>query len=148
MAKIVRSVTNADNVPTVVHLPVGASQTIEIGDLVQIDGSTRKLVVAAAASTTLVGIAQEAITTGSGGTDREIPVVLIRNQVVRIPFATGGSKTTFADTDKYTTAYDLGSKNSVNPDDTTGGMCYIQDYNNTDATVDVVFASANLANIG
>lgn len=149
MAQIVRSVTNADNVPTVVHLKVGANQTIKIGDLVQIDGTSRKLVAAVAASTTIAGIAQEDIvTSGTVDDTHEIPIVLVRNQVVRVPFSTAGTKKTFADTDKYTTAYDLGNKNSVNPDDTTGGMCFVQDYNNNDATVDVIFSAASLVNIG
>ncbi|MNP71660.1 hypothetical protein D3C76_1680780 [compost metagenome] len=75
-------------------------------------------------------------------------MTLVRNQVVRIPFATGGTKTTFAQTDLYTTAYDLSNKTTLNPDDTTGGMCYIQAYNNTQANVDVIFAVASLAHVG
>src|SRR5690606_33465623 len=117
MASIVRSVTNADNVPTVVHLAVDVSQTITAGDLVQIDATSRKLEVAVGASTTIVGIALESITTGVAVTAADtIPVALVRNQVVRLPFITSGSKTTFADTDKYTTAYDLEDENSIDPD--------------------------------
>ncbi len=149
MASIVRSVTNADNVPTVVHLAVDVSQTITAGDLVQIDATSRKLEVAVAASTTIVGVALESITTGGTVTAADmIPVALVRNQVVRIPFITSGTKKVFADTDKYTTAYDLSTQNAVNPDDTTGGMCHVQAYDNTNNTVDVIFAAANLANVG
>ena len=149
MASIVRSVTNADNVPTVVWVPVDVSQTIVNGDLVQIDATSRKLEVAVAASTTIVGVALESITTGVSVTaDDQIPVALVRNQVVRIPYATGGTKTSFADTDKYTTAYDLSNKNLINPDDTTGGMCFVQAYDNDADTVDVIFALASLANVG
>ncbi len=149
MASIVRSVTNADNVPTVVHIAIDVSQTIAAGDLIQIDGTSRKGEVAVAASTTIVGIALESITTGVSVTAADtIPVALVRNQVVRIPFITSGSKTSFADTDKYTTAYDLSTQNAINPDDTTGGMCYVQAYDNTNKTVDVIFAAANLANVG
>lgn len=149
MANIVRSVTNSDNVPTTVWIAVGANQTIEVGDLIQINGTSRKGEAAVAASTTIVGIANGPITTGGTVTnDDRIPVVLVRSQVVRIPFNTAGTKTTFADTDKYTTAYDLSNKNLVNPDDTTGGMCFVQEYDNDGATVDVIFAAASLANVG
>lgn len=146
--QIVRSSRNADNVPVVYHLAIDDSQTINVGDLIQLDGTSRKGKVAAAASATIVGIAQKAITTTTATATDVIPVALVRGCVVRLPFATGGSKTTFATTDKYTTAFDLSSKTTLNPDDTTGGMCYVQDYNNTNATVDVIFADANLVNIG
>ena len=126
MASIVRSVTNADNVPTIVWVAIDVSQTIAIGDLIQIDGTSRKGEAAVTASTTIVGIAMEAITTGASVTASDkIPVAIVRNQVVRIPFVTDGTKTTFADTDKYTTAYDLEDKTSVNPDDTTDGINYL-----------------------
>lgn len=149
MASIVRSVTNADNVPTVVHIPIDINQTIANGDIVQIDGISRKGEAAEPASTTIVGIALEPITTGGTVTAADtIPVALVRNQVVRVAFITSGTKKTFADTDKFTTAFDLENKTSIDPDDTTGGMCYVQAYNNAAATVDVIFANANLANVG
>jgi hypothetical protein len=148
MASIVRSAKNADNVPLSVRLLVDDNQTINVGDLVQIDATSRKLKAAVAASTTIVGIAEQAITTTTATSSDAISVTLIRREVVRLPFSTGGSKTSFAQTDLYTTAYDLSNKTTLNPDDTTGGMCYIQAYNNTQATVDVIFADANLANVG
>lgn len=149
MPSIVRSARGANQDAPVVWVPIDVSQTINVGDLIQIDGTSRKGKVAVAASTTLAGIAQDAITTGGSVTAADqIPVALIRGMVIRLPFATGGTKTSFADTDKYTTAYDLSNKTTLNPDDTTGGMCYIQAYNNTAATVDVIFADANLVNIG
>jgi hypothetical protein len=148
MASIVRSYNTDTNVPIVVHVPIGDSQTINIGDLIQIDGTSRKGVVAVAASTTLVGVAQEAITTGTATDADVIPVVLVRGQVVRLAVDQTGSKKTFAATDKYTTLFDLKDKVSVNPDDTTNGMCCVQDYDNTQHTVDVIFAAASLANVG
>lgn len=148
MASIVRSVTNADNVPTVVWLPVSASQTISLGDLVQIDATSRKLVAAVAGSTTIAGISQQDITTGATVTDDDIiPVVLVRNQVVKMDFDTSGSKKTIADTDKFTTAFDLKDKGSIDPN-AASGMCFVQDYNNDDATVDVIFDITKLANVG
>ena len=148
MPQIVRSARNADNVPIIVHVAIDDSQTIAIGDLVQIDATSRKGEAAVAASTTIVGIAMEAITTTTATAADVIPVALVRGQVVRIAYATGGTKTSFATTDKYTTAYDLSNKTTLNPDDTTGGMCYVQAYDNTADTVDVIFADANLVSIG
>lgn len=149
MADIVRSYVTDSNTPIVVGgLLVADNQTIKKGDLVQINTTSHKVEAAVAASTTIVGIANQDITTTTATTADTISVTLVRNQVVRIPFATTGTKTTFAQTDLYTTAYDLSDKTKINPDDTTGGMCYIQAYNNTQATVDVIFAAANLANVG
>lgn len=148
MASIVRSARDTDNVPVIVWVNVADSQTIVVGDLVQINGTSRKAEAAVAASTTIVGISQKAITTGTATAADKIPVALVRGQVVRIAVSQGGTKKTFADTDKYTTAYDLLNKTTVAPDDTTGGMCYVQDYNNTQNTVDVLFADASLVNIG
>lgn len=146
---IVRSARNADNVPVIYHLAIDVSQTIAVGDLVQIDATSRLGEVAVAASTTIVGIALEAITTGASVTSADtIPVALVRGMVVRTAYSVAGTKTSFADTDKYATAYDLLNKTTIAPDDTTGGMCYIQAYDNTADTADVIFADANLANIG
>lgn len=146
--QIVRSAKNADNVPIIVHVAIGDSQTINVGDLIQIDATSRKGVVAVAASTTIAGIAQQAITTTTATAADVIPIALVRREVVRMAVSQAGTKKTFADTDKYTTAYDLLNKTTINPDDTTGGMCYVQDFNNTANTVDVIFADANLVNIG
>jgi len=147
--QIVRSARGANQDAPIYWLPIDVSQTIEEGDLVQIDGTSRKGEVAVAASTTIVGIAQAAITTGVAVTSADkIPVALVRGMVVRMSVDQTGSKKTFADTDKYTTAYDLKDETSINPDDTTGGMCYVQDYDNTAHTVDVIFADASLANVG
>lgn len=149
MASIVRSIATDTNVPIVIGgLLVDDNQTITAGDLVQIDATSRKVKSAVAASATIVGIANQSITTTTATASDTISVTLVRNQVVRIPFYTGGSKTSFAQTDLYTTAYDLRNSNQVNPDDTTGGMCYIQAYDNTNDTVDVIFGTANLVNIG
>lgn len=149
MASIVRNARGSNQDAPVVWLPIDVSQTIEVGDLIQIDATSRKGELAIAASTTLVGIAQQAITTGVAVTDADqIPVSIIRGMVIRLAVDQGGSKKTFASTDKYTTAFDLKDEVSVNPDDTTDGMCLVQDYDNTAHTVDVIIADANLANVG
>lgn len=146
--QIVRSAKNADNVPIIVWIAMADSQTINRGDLIQINSSSRKGEAAVAASTTIVGIAEQAITTTTATAADIIPVAIVRREVVRMAVSQAGTKKTFADTDKYTTAYDLLNKTTIAPDDTTGGMCYVQAYDNTNNTVDVIFADANLANVG
>jgi hypothetical protein len=146
---IVRSARNADNVPIIYHLKIDVSQTIAVGDLIQIDATSRLGEVAIAASTTIVGIAQEAITTGATVTDNDtIPVALVRGFVIRAAVSQAGTKKTFAEADKYTTAYDLLNKTTIAPDDVTGGMCFVQGFNNTLNTVDFIIGDANLVNIG
>ena len=146
--QIVRSATNSDNVPIIYHLAIDDTQTINVGDLIQLDATSKKGEVAVAASTTIVGIAMEAITTTTATAADVIPIALVRGFVVRAAVSQAGTKKTFATTDKYLTAYDLLNKTTIAPDDTTGGMCYVQDYDNTANTVDVIFAEANLAYIG
>lgn len=145
MANVIYSALTRGNLSTTVFVNIGASQTINVGDLIQIDGTTRKGVVAVAASATLIGIAEEAITTGASVTTADnIPVTLLKGQVMRIDF-TGSTKTTLAETDLYSTAFDLSDKKTINLDDTTGGMCKVLAYDNTNGTADVVVADANLA---
>lgn len=147
--QIVRSARGANQDAPIYWLEIDVSQTIEEGDLIQLDGSSRKGELAVAASTTIVGIAQAPITTGVSVTGADkIPVALVRGMVVRMAVDQSGSKKTFASTDKYTTAYDLKNETSINPDDTTGGMCNVQDYDNDAHTVDVIFTDASLANVG
>lgn len=146
--QIVRSSKNADNVPLIYHLAIDDSQTINVGDLIQIDSTSKKGEVAVAASTTIVGIAQQAITTTTATDADVIPIALVKGEVVRMAVSQAGTKKTFLTTDKYLTAFDLLNKTTIAPDDTTGGMCYVQGYDNTQNTVDVIFAVANLANIG
>lgn len=147
--QIVRSARNADNVPIICNLAIDINQTIAEGDLIQIDATSRKGKVAIAASTTIAGIAQAPITTGATVTSADtIPIALVRGFVVRAAVSQAGTKKTFADTDKYTTAYDLLNKTTIAPDDVTGGMCYVQGYDNTKNTVDFIFGDASLVNIG
>lgn len=148
MAKIVRSVTNDSNVPIIRHLLVDDSQTINIGDLLQIESTSGKLEVAVAASTSIVGIAMEAITTATATAADVIPVALVKDQVIRIDVDQTGTKKTFDQSDYFLTAYDLKNKTSINPDDTTGGMCYVVDSDIDADTADVIIADGNLAHVG
>lgn len=146
--QIVRSAKNADNVPIVVTVGVADTQTIVAGDLLQINATSKLAEVAVAASTTIVGIANVSITTATAALTDVVSITLVKNEVVRMAVSQAGTKKTFATTDKYLTAYDLLNKTTIAPDDTTGGMCYVQAYDNTLNTVDVMFALANLANVG
>lgn len=145
---IVRNARSMSNDTVVRHLLVADSQTIAIGDLLQIASASGKLEVAVAASTSIVGIAQEAITTTTATATDIIPVALVRGQVVRAAVDQTGTKKTFDQADYYLTAYDLKSKTAINPDDTTGGMCYVVDSDSDADTADVIFKDANLANVG
>jgi hypothetical protein len=149
MAQTVRSVIDSDNTPVVVGgILVADSQTIAVGDLVQVNTSTRKLEAAVAASTTLVGYANAPITTGTATASDVLSITLLKAQVIRLAVDQTGTKKTFAQADMYTTAFDLKNKTAINPDDTTGGMCYVVGFDNTQNTVDVIFADASLAAIG
>jgi hypothetical protein len=144
MATYKKSITGR-NEPVTVNLNIAASQTINEGDLIQIDATSRKGEAAVVASTTLIGIAQTAITTGASVDDTDsIPVTLLEGAVIRIAY-TGSTKTTLAETDLYSTSFDLSDKKTLNLDDTTGGMCKVLAFDNDNDTADVVIARANLA---
>ena len=146
MARFIRTL-HGYNQPVAVRWRVAINQTINVGDIVQLNSTSRYLEAGVAASTTLVGIAEEAITTGGTVTSKDaIPVTPLTGGVFRVPF-TGSTKTTLADTDLVTTAFDLSNKTTINLDDTTGGMCSVLGYNNTAGYADVAFATANVARI-
>jgi len=145
MARYLRSATTGTNDPKTHWLNIGASQTIAEGNLLAIDATSKLGIAAVAASAALYAIAGASITTTASPTAADkIPVTLLKDAVVRLPFTDAGTKKTFASTDKFITKFDLLDKTSVAPDDTTGGMCHILDYDNTALTCDVVFDDANL----
>jgi hypothetical protein len=143
MARYIRSVIGYND-PIAVPWRVAASQTIVAGDLLALDATSRYLIPAVAASTALVGIAQQSITTGATVTvDDKIDILPLTDLVIRITFA-GSTKTTLADTDLVNTLFDLTNATTMNLDDTTGGMCSVVDYNNTLKYADVIIADANI----
>lgn len=146
MARYLKSISGYND-PVDVEWRVAASQTINVGDLVQLNTTSRMLEVAVAASTTLAGIAQESIVTGATVTSGDkINITPLTGLVARIAFV-GTTKTTLATTDMATTLFDLSSKVAMNLDDVTGGMCSVVGYNNTNKTADVVFAAANVVRL-
>ncbi len=146
MARFIRTI-DGYNAPIARRWRVDVNQTINEGDLVQLDATSRWLEVATAASTTLVGVAQESIVTGGAVTiDDTISVLPLTNIVIRIAY-TPGTKTSLADTDLVTTLFDLASKTNMSLDDVTGGMCSVVGYDNDNDTADVIIAAANIARI-
>ena len=146
MARYIRSI-NGYNDPVEVRWRVDVNQTIAVGDIVQIDGTSRYLEAAEPASTTLVGIAQEAITTtGTVTASDEIGIIPLTGIVVRMDYV-GSSKTSLEDTDLLTTLFDIDNGTEMDLDDTTGGMCSVVDYDNTADTADVIFATANVVRL-
>lgn len=146
MARYIRSISGYNN-PVEVRWRVATSQTIAVGDVVQLDATSRYIEAAEPASTTLVGIAQEAITTtGTITASDEIGIIPLTGIVVRMSY-TGSSKTSLADTDLATTLFDIDNGTTIDLDDTTGGMCSVVDYDNTADTADVIFAAANVVRL-
>ena len=147
MARYIRHIQGY-NEPIAKRWRVKASTTINEGDLVALDGTTRYLIPAAAGATAIVGIAQQTITTGATVTvDDAIEVLPITDCVIRMSFA-GTTKTTLADTDLVSTLFDLSNATTINLDDTTDGMCSVVGYDNNHKWADVVIAAANVAKIG
>jgi len=146
MARYIRTISGY-NEPVNVKWRVDVSQTITEGDLVQIDGTSRWLEAAAPASTTLVGIAQQSITTGASVTVADsIDVLPLTGVVIRLDYV-GSSKTSIVDTDLLTTLFDIDNGTEMDLDDTTGGMCSVVDYDNTNDTADVIIATANIVRL-
>jgi hypothetical protein len=137
-----RSLFTGKNNPDVDYFKVAANQTIKTGEFVQINAATGLLEVAAAGSTTIVGLANGPITTGAKVTTENIPVALVKSAVVRMNFSNAGTKKTFDQADLYTKAFDISNPTTVNPDSDTGGMMQVVAYNNEKLTVDVVITSA------
>lgn len=146
MARYIRSISGYND-PVAVKWRVDVSQTIAEGDLVQIDATSRWLEAAEPASTTLVGIANESITTGvSVDAGDAISITPLTGIVVRLSYV-GSSKTSLADTDLGTTLFDIDNGTEMDLDDTTGGMCSVVAYDNDNDTADVIFAAANVVRL-
>lgn len=147
MARYIRHIQGY-NQPIAKRWRVKASTTINEGDLVALDSTSRYLIPAVAASTAIVGVAQQSITTGATVTvDDAIEVLPITDCVIRVGFV-GTTKTTLADTDLVSTLFDLSNASTMNLDDTTGGMCSVVGYDNNRKWADIIIASANIAKIG
>lgn len=137
MAHFIRTAIGYND-PISVNWRVMPSVTINEGDLVDLDATTKQLKPAVIASATHVGIAQQSITTGATVTiEDSISIVPLTDVVFRIPFDTSGAKKTFVDTDKGNVTFELKTANSIDPNVTTGAFT-VMDYDNTHLFVDVI----------
>jgi len=147
MARYIRTISGY-NEPIAKEWRVAASKTINEGDIVEIDETSRYLQPASAGSETIVGVALESITTGAQVTPEDkIKFIPATGCVFRVKF-TGTVKTTLADTDLGATKFDLSDAQTINLDDTTVGMCRVVGYNNTLGYADIIIDKANVVEIG
>ncbi|PWV90258.1 hypothetical protein DFQ01_14434 [Paenibacillus cellulosilyticus] len=114
--------SNNGTSPIYRQVPVNASQTIVKGSIVVKTSGKASVAGQAAAAGTVWGVAAEAKTTGGSVTASDVVTIDVNpDSIYEIPFATGGTKTSFTASD-IGTVFDLGSNAyTLNPDDTTGG---------------------------
>lgn len=145
MARSIRTAIGYND-PIEIPWRVMASTTINEGDLVEIDNTTKYLKPAVQGDTTFVGIAQQSIvTTATITPDDKITIIPLTDLVVRMDFDDSGAKKTFADTDLANVKFGLKDARTVDPNVTgaTGSMTIV-DYNNTNKYVDVLVSAANI----
>lgn len=123
-------------IPFVKKLPGKASEVIAKGYCVNLESGL--LCAAAAADTAIVGVANESVTPSADGELIEV-IVATAETVFRVPFDADGTKKTLTNAD-IGTAFDLhsGALNTIDLDDTTGGMWIVVDYDNTNLRAYVV----------
>jgi hypothetical protein len=146
MARFIRTAIGYND-PIELSWRVMANTTINEGDLVEVDGTTKYLKPAVAGDTTYAGIAQQSIVTGATVTvDDAISIIPLTDVVFRIPFDTSGAKKTFADTDLANVKFALKTANSIDPNVTTGAFTLL-DYNNTKLYADVICADDHIVKL-
>lgn len=147
MARFIRTILGYND-PIEIPWRVKASTTINEGQLVSIDATTRYLVPAVAGDTNMAGIAQQGITTGATVTpDDKITILPIIESVIRIPYV-GATKTSLADTDLVETLFNINNSGVLNLDNTTNGTFSVVDYNNTLKYADVIAIETAIKKIG
>lgn len=107
------------------------------GDLAALDTGTAVKAAEGASAATILGIFLETVDAGDMA---YIAVPDDRNALIRSAY-TGSSKTSLADSD-IGTVFDLSDENTVNLDDTTGGLAVCQGYDNDNDTIDFVIPQA------
>ena len=128
--------------PMVIALTAATGTSFESGDLLAF--SSGLVGKAAAASTSIAGVAVEGVTNAPAGT--KVQVLVSRGSVFRTGYTTG-TKTSLADAD-IGTAFDLDSvdQTTISLDDTSGGMCILVAYDNAAKTADVLIKGRTFAN--
>lgn len=147
MAHFIRTAIGYND-PIAVSWRVMANTTINEGDLVEVDGTTKYLKPAVAGDTTYAGIAQESITTGATITVEDaISIIPLTDVIFRIAFDTSGAKKTLAETDLATVKFALKTADSIDPNVTTGAFT-VMDYDNTKLYADVICAADHIVVLG
>jgi hypothetical protein len=106
------------------------------GDLAVVSSATAVKGAAAPTAATVLGIFVESVDAAAMA---EIAVP-DKDALIRSHY-TGSSKTSLTDAD-IGAVYDLADENDVNLDDTTGGICVCQGYDNDNDTIDFVIPEA------
>lgn len=146
MARFIRTAIGYND-PIELTWRVMPSVTINEGDLVEVDNTTKQLKPAVAASTTLAGISQQTIITGATVTpDDAISIIPLTDVVLRITFDDSGAKKTFTDTDLANVKFDLKNASTLDPNITTGSFAVL-DYNNEKLWADVICADVNIVKL-
>lgn len=110
------------------NISVGASQTLERGDLLAL--SSGKAVLGSAGGTANLGVATHDKTTTASPADTDVIEVIISPDAVFEVDYYGSTKTSLAKAD-IGTAFDIDADaTKINLDDTIGGMCKVIDYDN------------------
>jgi len=112
--------------------------TFAAGDILAYSSSADTVELATAGSTRIAGIAIDGVTNAVAG--QQVQVQINPGAVYRVKY-TPGTKTSLAGSD-VGTSFDLASgSKTINLDDTTGGMCKVVAYDNTEKTADVMIGS-------
>jgi hypothetical protein len=106
------------------------------GDMAVVSSSTAVKAAAAPTAATVLGVFVETVAAGAMA---QIAVPG-KDGKIRSEY-TGSSKTSLADAD-IGKVYDLSDENTVNLDDTTGGIAVCQGYDNDNDTIDFVIPEA------
>lgn len=127
-------------VPTYRRVKVGLNQTITAGDVLAVSGGYAVVAAAGAAAGTILGVAEEAVTSTTAGV-KDVRVNVSPYGVFEVNY-TGATKTFLADTDLYDTAFDLNATaDGINLDDTLGGFCRVIGYDNIKKTAHVIIGN-------
>lgn len=131
-------------VPTARKILVNDSQTLVVGDLLIVSSGKASKAAEAVSDDTILGIATSNITTTTATTSDFIEYIpIFPDMLFRVTY-TGSSKTSLAATDLQATAFDITTAHKLDLDDTTGGIMYVEDYNNNDKMAVVRFVPAKL----
>ncbi len=108
------------------------------GDMAVVSSDTAVKAADAPSANTVLGLFVESVDAAAMASI----AVPHEDALIRSEF-TGSSKTSLTDAD-IGKVFDLTDENTVNLDDTTGGICVCQGYDNTNGTIDFVITKASM----